>query len=582
MKPTQLFLNCLIGLAFPTVALAQPSITTQPESQSVSLGANVTFSVNATGSAPLAYQWQKDSTELVGSTETTLVLTNVQSTHAGDYRVVVTNVGGVVSSAVAHLTVLVPPRITPTVSLQHTPVFVGSRTSFTVTSSGTAPLSYQWRLDGHELLGQTNKTLTLASTQPADEGYYTVVVTNRAGSVINDPVRLWVVPTFAAGRWANFTNAGGLRLPYWCLVPTNYVPTRSYPLICLFHGSPMDETRLPSAFLPAMAAFASYKQQATDPAIVVFPSRRAGDNEWTDQYLQQVFDLLDWLITQFSVDTNRIYTQGASEGVHAAWDALGMRPDFFAAALLNAGWQGRKPASVIKQVPVWVACAADDGLVVDTRFLVRSLRLAGGNPIYTEYNSGGHLGGILMSMSTPAIVDWTLTQRRDLPPATDPLLAITSPTREAIHATGATNLNLGGGAAAPGRDVTKVAWENTANGAKGTASGTNTWSATGVPLRGSRTNLIIITATTTSWAPAYGGNTTFNDALTVIQSPLSATLVLQGTDALLNWTGGGTPYCVQRATDLAVGDWIDFLPNATPPVTLPLTGQRGFYRLVGQ
>jgi len=188
----------------------------------------------------------------------------------------------------------------------------------------------------------------------------------------------------------------------------------------------------------------------------------------------------------------------------------------------------------------------------------------------------------LMSMSTPAIVDWTLTQRRDLPPATDPLLAITSPTREAIHATGATNLNLGGGAAAPGRDVTKVAWENTANGAKGTASGTNTWSATGVPLRGSRTNLIIITATTTSWAPAYGGNTTFNDALTVIQSPLSATLVLQGTDALLNWTGGGTPYCVQRATDLAVGDWIDFLPNATPPVTLPLTGQRGFYRLVGQ
>ena len=49
-----------------------------------------------------------------------------------------------------------------------------------------------------------------------------------------------------------------------------------------------------------------------------------------------------------------------------------------------------------------------------------------------------------------------------------------------------------------------------------------------------------------------------------------------------NWTGGGTPYRVQRATDLAAGDWTDFLPNATPPVTLPFTGQAGFYRIVGQ
>ena len=116
---------------------------------------------------------------------------------------------------------------------------------------------------------------------------------------------------------------------------------------------------------------------------MVFPTRRAGDSEWTDQYLQQVFDLLDWLISQFNVDTNRIYTGGVSEGVHAAWDSLGMRPDFFAAALLNAGLQGGKPASLIKQVPVWVACAADDSLG-DTRLLIRSLRLAGGNPIYTE------------------------------------------------------------------------------------------------------------------------------------------------------------------------------------------------------
>jgi len=38
---------------------------------------------------------------------------------------------------------------------------------------------------------------------------------------------------------------------------------------------------------------------------------------------------------------------------------------------------------------------------------------------------------------------------------------------------------------------------------------------------------------------------------------------------------------VQRATDLSAGDWTDFLTNATPPVSLPLTNPTAFYRLVG-
>ena len=149
--------------------------------------------------------------------------------------------------------------------------------------------------------------------------------------------------------------------------------------------------------------------------------------------------------------------------------------------------------------------------------------------------------------------------------------------------TSATNLNLAGAATVFGEAVIRVVWTNTANQATGDASGSNTWTATGIPLQANKTNLISVIATTTAtWAPAYGGNTTFNDTLTAIQSPLRATLTLQGTDALLNWTGGGPPYRVQRATDLAAGDWTDLLPNATSPLTLPLTGQAGFCRVVGQ
>jgi hypothetical protein len=93
-----------------------------------------------------------------------------------------------------------------------------------------------------------------------------------------------------------------------------------------------------------------------------------------------------------------------------------------------------------------------------------------------------------------------------------------------------------------------------------------------------------VVATTTSWAPAFGGNTTFNDLLQVIQAPIRATLVWQGTNAVLNWTGGSPPYRVLFADDLTSGTWIELLPDATPPVTLPCPtdADGGFFRIVGQ
>jgi hypothetical protein len=152
----------------------------------------------------------------------------------------------------------------------------------------------------------------------------------------------------------------------------------------------------------------------------------------------------------------------------------------------------------------------------------------------------------------------------------------------AIHQTGATNLSLSGAAAALGQSVTQVTWTNLANNAKGIAAGSNTWGVTGLPLAVNKTNLIIVVGTTTSWLPAFGGATTFNDSISVVQSPLRTTLALQGTNAVLNWTGGGSPYRVQRATDLTAGDWAEFLTDAVPPVFLPTEGQAGFYRVVGQ
>jgi hypothetical protein len=174
-----------------------------------------------------------------------------------------------------------------------------------------------------------------------------------------------------------------------------------------------------------------------------------------------------------------------------------------------------------------------------------------------------------------------MAQKRGMTSTTPPLVTITTPTAAASYVTALSALDLAG-TAAHYTNVLRVAWTNTVNQAGGTATGTNNWSVTGIPLRVAATNLIVITAWATNSTTGFRGDTTFNTALAVVCWPIRATLTLEGTSALLNWTGGGPPYRVQRATDLIVGNWTDFLPDATAPVSLPLDGTTGFYRIIGR
>lgn len=484
------------------------------------------------------------------------------------------------------------PQIEPGTKLQHAAVDIGRTNTFTVTATGEA-LSYQWRLDGQDLPSQTNAALTIGPAQPSDEGDYTVEVRNSEGAAVSDPVRLWVVPRATDFIKGNYTNGMLERLPYFYLLPANYDPQRSYPLFCLFHGTPGHEGMITNALpgytgyanMPALKTMASYGQQARDPMILFWPTRRTGDSTWSDAYLRLVSGMLDQLLTEFNVDTNRIYVGGGSEGVHAAWDLIALRPGFFACAAFTAGWQGNAPVALVKDVRAWVWRAADDSPVGKTRDTVRSLRMAGANPIYTEYATGGpdpHLGGIFMGLCTPALIDWILAQRGGAPSLVEPLLSIHSPTPEAFYITSATSLSLAGSADPGSGRIDRVAWENVTSKTTGAASGTNLWSATSIPLTTDKTNLVIVTARTTSWAPAFGGNTTFNDTLTVFCSPIRVTLALQDSGALLSWAGGVAPYSVQRATNLSLGDWAEVLTNAAPPLALPLDGTAGFYRILGQ
>ncbi len=85
--------------------VGRPSITVQPEDVIVGPGETVTFSVDASGSAPLAYQWTKDGADVPGGTDADLIFDNAQAADEGSYACTVSNDAGSVESYAATLIV---------------------------------------------------------------------------------------------------------------------------------------------------------------------------------------------------------------------------------------------------------------------------------------------------------------------------------------------------------------------------------------------------------------------------------------------------------------------------------------------
>ena len=191
-----------------TPAATAPSITTQPTSLTVNAGAAATFTVAASGTAPLGYQWKKDGTALSGVSAASYAVAAAQSGDAGSYTVVVTNSAGSATSSAATLSVTTPPSITtqPT-SLT---VNAGAAATFTVVANGTAPLAYQWKKDGTVLSGATTASYSIAAAQAGDAGSYTVVVTNSAGSATSSAATLSVTtpPSITTQPTSLTVNAG--------------------------------------------------------------------------------------------------------------------------------------------------------------------------------------------------------------------------------------------------------------------------------------------------------------------------------------------------------------------------------------
>jgi CotH kinase protein/Lamin Tail Domain/Bacterial Ig domain/Calx-beta domain/Immunoglobulin domain len=169
-----------------------PVITSQPQNQTVDEGGTATFVVVVSGPAGLTYQWRFNGENMANQTSASLTLSNVEADQEGLYDVIVDSPAGSVTSMAALLTVRVAPQITTQPQAQV--VDPGTSASLSVTASGTAPFTYQWRFNGAGLAGATGSTYSLPAVAYTNGGFYSVVVLNAVGSAISQPVELIVRP----------------------------------------------------------------------------------------------------------------------------------------------------------------------------------------------------------------------------------------------------------------------------------------------------------------------------------------------------------------------------------------------------
>lgn len=179
-----------------------PVITNQPQSQTVSQGNAVTFSVTATGTNPLTYQWRKNGVNISGATNAAYTIASVVAGDAGQYSVVVTNSAGTATSNNATLTVTGPnqvPTATITTPAAGTTYAGGSVISFSGSGSdpedgALAAAGYQWFVEFHH---DTHLHPGPSVQQGVSNGTFTIP--NSGETSANVFYRLYLVVTDAQG-----------------------------------------------------------------------------------------------------------------------------------------------------------------------------------------------------------------------------------------------------------------------------------------------------------------------------------------------------------------------------------------------
>lgn len=203
-------------------------------------------------------------------------------------------------------------------------------------------------------------------------------------------------------------------LPYRLMLPDNFDPEKTYPLIVFLHGAGERGDDNEKQLVHGSSFFSSKSNRTDFPAVVLFPQCPQnmywasvdflfddnGKRSFSFQpqrepalALKATMQLIDSIINLAFTDNSRVYLGGLSMGGMGTFELLYRMPDIFAAAFPVCG--GNDPSSAAmwaKKVPVWIFHGAiDDVVPVELSLkMYQSARDAGAKPGLTIYPGVNH------------------------------------------------------------------------------------------------------------------------------------------------------------------------------------------------
>jgi predicted esterase len=196
---------------------------------------------------------------------------------------------------------------------------------------------------------------------------------------------------------------------FWLYTPENYKDTvgSQLPLIIFLHGKSLSGSDLNR--VRRYGPIHAVERNKHIPAIIAAPQVSGSWNP------SKVLDVLNYVVRNYDVDTNRIYVVGMSLGGFGTLDFVGSYPDKVAAAMAFCGGTTLKSYGRLSEVPLWIVHGTGDRAVSveKSRRIVETLRRDYSDSllIYTEIPGMGH-GAPAKLFYSDVVYEWLFSHSR--------------------------------------------------------------------------------------------------------------------------------------------------------------------------
>ncbi|MGD2095148.1 MAG: prolyl oligopeptidase family serine peptidase [Phycisphaerales bacterium] len=208
------------------------------------------------------------------------------------------------------------------------------------------------------------------------------------------------------------TIVKNLSCDYLLFLPEDYgKEEKQWPLMMFLHGAGERGSDLNKVKVHGPPKIVEYKKDF--PFIVISP--QCPEDDWWPEKSEVLINLLDDIVAQYDVDTERIYLTGLSMGGFGTWALAYKYPERFAAIAPICGGGGRFMAYKLKDMPVWVFHGAKDKVVPlkESEDMVDAIREYGGSAKLTVYPEAGH-DSWTETYDNQELYEWFLEYRKNV------------------------------------------------------------------------------------------------------------------------------------------------------------------------